>query len=68
MKKDRIALEHELELAIDAFSLKEVLEVISSIARLKAHHIRKSYSDTPLANGWIKDAFHIEKAITKIRN
>lgn len=63
----RIEVE-ELEQMIDGANLKNVLDAIAQIARLKANHIREAWYDEGLAKTWIKDAKAIEKITSKIYN
>lgn len=54
-----------LEQAIDEFGLSNVLDVIASVCMEKAHHIRQSYDDIPLARVWAAASVHVGDASSK---
>jgi hypothetical protein len=58
----------QLESLVDRTSLKEVVGVLSDIARDKAMHIRDNWQDEPLARSWDKDAGKLERCSYGLKN
>lgn len=50
-----------IETAIDADSLQDVLQMVSTICWEKASHIQTNWQDTSLAKSWEKAALAIER-------
>lgn len=63
--QDLIALEEMLEKAVDRYSLRIVLEMLSWICGLKAAHLRETWQDDASAETWEKTGDGLDRVASR---
>jgi hypothetical protein len=57
----------ELEILVDSYGVKAVLEALAQVCREKADHIRTNWQDQATAEVWEQNADRIDVAAMKVQ-